>query len=159
MIFLTTSTDFAVEAFALHVVDYLKKPYTEQRLTDTLDRVIQKRNKRLFTPIQCGKETVRIDLYTVLYAESRSSGVEIHLNTGEVLHTRTTLARFWELFEKATGFVLAGASYLVNFRGVQSLHQTTLEMMNGDIIPIPRRLRSELKIQYFGFYRKEAMEL
>ena len=47
IIFLTTSSDFAVEAFALHVNDYLTKPFTKERLTDTLDRVIEKRKRRL----------------------------------------------------------------------------------------------------------------
>lgn len=42
IIFLTTSHDFAVEAFALHVNDYLTKPFTKERLTDTLDRIIEK---------------------------------------------------------------------------------------------------------------------
>lgn len=32
IIFLTTSSDFAVEAFALHVNDYLTKPFTKERL-------------------------------------------------------------------------------------------------------------------------------
>ena len=47
IIFLTTSSDFAVEAFALHVNDYLTKPFTQERLIDTLERVIEKRKKRL----------------------------------------------------------------------------------------------------------------
>ena len=46
IIFLTTSPDFAVEAFALHAGDYLTKPYAKQRLTDTLDRVIEKRRRQ-----------------------------------------------------------------------------------------------------------------
>lgn len=49
-IFLTTSSDFAVEAFALHVNDYLTKPYTKERLTDTLDRVIEKRLQAFMCP-------------------------------------------------------------------------------------------------------------
>lgn len=49
-IFLTTSSDFAVEAFALHVNDYLTKPYTKERLTDTLDRVIEKKAQAFMCP-------------------------------------------------------------------------------------------------------------
>ena len=46
IVFLTNSPDFAVEAFALHVDDYLTKPYTKKRLVDTLDRVMEKRRRR-----------------------------------------------------------------------------------------------------------------
>ena len=66
IIFLTTSTEFAVEAFSLHVNDYLTKPYTKERLMDTLDRVIEKRRQRLYIPVPCGNEIRRIDLYLSL---------------------------------------------------------------------------------------------
>lgn len=52
IVFLTNSPDFAVEAFALHVDDYLTKPYTKKRLVDTLDRVMEKRRRRLYIPLQ-----------------------------------------------------------------------------------------------------------
>ena len=157
IIFLTTSAEFAVEAFALHAEDYLKKPYTAERLTDTLDRVIEKRWKRLYALIQCGKETTRVDLYTVLYGELREGHLEIRLRSGAMLAARMSLAKFGELFQDLTGFVMVGASYLVNLRCVQNLHQATLEMSNGDLIPVSRRLRNDLKKQYFDFYREEAL--
>ena len=52
IVFLTNSPAFAVEAFALHVDDYLTKPYTKKRLVDTLDRVMEKRRRRLYIPLQ-----------------------------------------------------------------------------------------------------------
>lgn len=156
VIFLTTSPDFAVEAFALHAGDYLTKPYDKRRLTDTLDRVIEKRRSRLYFPVACGKEIHRVDLYTVLYAEAKNHNVEIYLKNGSCLKTHTTLTAFKDAFRTASGFVEVGASYIVNLRCVQSLLETTLEMSNGDRIPVPRRLRGELKKQYFDFYTKEA---
>ena len=156
VVFLTASHDFAVEAFALHVNDYLTKPYTKERLTDTLDRVIDKRKHRLYVPVQCGSEIHRIKLYTVLYVEARNHSMEIHLKSGKCLRTRMTMTEFKKLFDSAGGFTPVGASYLVNLRGVQSLLPTALEMTNGDTIPVPRRLRSDLKKQYFDFYTREA---
>ena len=156
IIFLTTSPDFAVEAFALHAGDYLTKPYTKQRLTDTLDRVIEKRRNRLYIPVSCGKEIHRIDLYTVLYAEAKNHSVEVHLKSGKCLKTHTTLTELKNIFQTANGFAAVGASFIVNLRCVQSLLETTLEMSNGDRIPVPRRLRGELKKQYFDFYTREA---
>lgn len=152
IIFLTTSTDFAVEAFSLHASDYLNKPYTKERLMDALDRVVEKRQKRVYVPLQCGKEIYRIDLNNVLYAETKNHLVNIHLKSGQCLKTRTSLVKLMELFNRDGNFVLVGASYMVNLIYVQRLLQTTLEMINGENIPVPRRARGDLKKQYFDFY-------
>lgn len=158
IIFLTTSSDFAVEAFALHVNDYLTKPFTKERLTDTLDRVIEKRKSRLFVPVTCGREIHRIDLYQVLYMESKNHNVEIYLKSGKTIKTRTALADIKSLLHNVKGFISVGASYIVNLRCVQSILQTELIMINGQNIPVPRRLRNDVKEQYFDFYREEAMK-
>lgn len=157
IIFLTTSTDFAVEAFALHVNDYLTKPFTKERLTDTLERIIEKRKRRLFVSVTSGREIHRIDLYQVLYMESKNHNVEIYLKSGKNIKTHTTLADMKSLFDNVKGFISVGASYIVNLRCVQSILQTELIMVNGQNIPIPRRLRNDVKEWYFDFYREEAM--
>ena len=156
IIFLTTSPDFAVEAFALHANDYLTKPYTKERLVDALERVIEKRRKRLYIPVWCGNEIHRIDLYSVAYVEARNHSLEIHLKAGNCLKTRMTLTELKELFQDVSGFMVVGASYIVNLRCVQRVLSNTLEMTSGEAIPVPRRLRSEVKRQYFDFYMKEA---
>ena len=158
IIFLTTSSDFAVEAFALHANDYLTKPFTKERLIDTLDRVIEKRNKRLFVPVTSGREIYRIDLYQVLYMESKNHNVEIYLKSGKNIKTHTALADMKNVFNEAKGFISVGASYIVNLRCVQSILQTELVMINGQSIPVPRRLKNDVKEQYFNFYREEAMK-
>lgn len=158
IIFLTTSSDFAVEAFALHVNDYLTKPFAEERLIDTLDRIIEKRNKRLFVPVTCGREIYRVDLYQVLYMESKNHNVELYLKSGKSIKTHTTLADMKNLFNDVSGFISVGASYVVNLRCVQSVLQAELIMSNGQSIPVPRRLRNDVKEQYFSFYREEAMK-
>ena len=67
-----------------------------------------------------------------------------------------TLTDAKKLFGDATGFITIGASYIVNLRCVQSILQSELIMINGQSIPIPRRLRNDVKEQYFDFYRAEA---
>lgn len=157
IIFLTTSTEFAVEAFALHVNDYLTKPYTKERLIDALDRVIEKRRRRLFIPVPCGNEIHRIDVCSVAYSEVRNHCTEIHLKSGSCLRTRMTMTELKELFQEASGFAAVGASYIVNLRCVQRVLPAALEMVDGEIIPVPRRLRGEVKQQYFDFYTREAI--
>ena len=42
--------------------------------------------------------------------------------------------------------------------GVLAVQQGDLLLGTGDLIPVPRRLRGELKKQYFDFYTREATE-
>lgn len=156
VIFLTSSRDYAVEAFSLHVEDYILKPYTKEKLEGALDRAIEKRRRRIFIPVQCGNKIHRIEINRVMYAEASRHNVEIHIRSGEVLKTRITLTELKRQFHEMHGFAVVGASYIVNLRCVQSVFPELLKMENGDIIPVPRRLRSEIKKQYFEFYAQEA---
>ena len=67
-----------------------------------------------------------------------------------------TLTELKALFQGASGLVAIGASYIVNLRCVQSVLPAALAMVNGETVPVPRRLRSEVKQQYFDFYTREA---
>lgn len=156
VIFLTTSPDFAVEAFALRAYDYLTKPYTKERFTDTLDRVIEKRQNRIYITVLCGREIRRIDLSKVLYVEVKNHNAEIHIKPDDNLKTRATLTELRSLFLQADCFVPVGASYIINLLYVQRLLETELEMSNGDRVPVPRRWRAEIKKKYFDFYTREA---
>ena len=157
VVFLTASSDFAVEAFSLHASDYLTKPYTKERITEALDRVIKKRANRFFLTVSCGREIYRIDIFQILYAEARNHNVEIHLKSGKVLKTHASLSELKKTLLKENCFIAVGASYVVNLRNVQSMLISELEMSDGDIIPVPRRLRNEIREKYFDFYSTEAV--
>ena len=120
--------------------------------------MIEKRARRLFVPVTCGRQIHRIDLYRVLYTEAKNHNVEIYLKSGKIIKTRSSLNEMKNLFHEIKGFISVGASYIVNLRCVQSILQTELIMINGQKIPVPRRLRNEVKEQYFNFYREEAVK-
>lgn len=91
-----------------------------------------------------------------MYIESKNHNAYIYLKLGKSMKTHTTLTKLKDLFVNVSGFMPVGASYIVNLRCVQSFLQTAILMENGENIPVPRRLRSELTKQYFDFYIKEA---
>ncbi|MFR5846066.1 MAG: LytR/AlgR family response regulator transcription factor [Oscillospiraceae bacterium] len=70
ILFLTTSSDYAVDAFALHAADYIQKPYTQEKLSASLDRVIALRQERTWLLLPCEGELHRIALEDVLYIET-----------------------------------------------------------------------------------------
>ena len=59
ILFLTTSSDYAVDAFALHAADYIQKPYTQEKLNASLDRVIALRQERTWLLLPCEGEPHR----------------------------------------------------------------------------------------------------
>lgn len=116
----------------------------------------KKRRRCRYVLFPCGNEIHRIDLYSVAYLEARNHNLEIRLQSGGCFKTRVTLTEIKELFRELSGFVVVGASYIVNLRCVQRVLPTVLVMAGGETIPVPRRLRSEVRRQYFDFYAKEA---
>ena len=90
--------------------------------------------------------------------ESKNHNVEIYLKSGKTVTTRTALTDIKNLFSNISGFISVGASFIVNLRCVQSVLQTELIMANGQSIPVPRRIRNDIKERYFDFYREEAMK-
>lgn len=115
-----------------------------------------KRKNKTYIPIRYGNEIRRIDVYSLMYAEVRNHNTEFHLDNGTSLESRMTLKEVRELIKEIDGFVAVGASYLVNLRFAKSIDKGTLVMVNGDKVPIPRRLISTVKTLYFDFYTKEA---
>ena len=157
IIFLTNSSDYAIEAFSIHASDYVIKPYTQQKFNETLDRVIgMRQSDRTWILLSSEGELHRIALEDVLYIETIDKLRLFYLLSGKELSTWVTHAKLQEYLSGVKGMVSCGASYVVNLRHVRSFSGSNLEMENGTRIPIPRRLRSQIKQAYFDFYLKEA---
>ena len=141
ILFLTTSSDYAVDAFALHAADYIQKPYTQEKLSASLDRVIALRQERTWLLLPCeGEGKRRI----------------FSLASGRKLTARLTAAQLQDCLAGRRGMIPCGASYVVNLAHVRCFSGTDLIMDGGERIPVPRRLRAQIKQAYFDFYLEEV---
>ena len=156
IIFLTNSSDYAVDAFSLHAADYICKPYTQEKFDAALDRVIAMRRQRTWALISCRGEVHRIALEDILYIETRDKQRVFCLTTGKKLSVRMTAAQLQECISGGKGMAMCGASYMVNLGHVRCFSGTDLVMDDGTLIHIPRRCRAQIKQDYFDFYLKEA---
>lgn len=156
IIFLTASSDYAVDAFSIHASDYIKKPYTQEKFNESLDRVISMHQDKTWILISSEGELHRIALEDVLYIETRDKSRIFSLVSGKKLITRLTAAKLQEYISMTEYMVTCGASYIVNLHHVRCFSGTDLIIDNGVSVPIPRRLRSRIKQEYFDFYLKEA---
>lgn len=156
IIFLTTSPDYAVEAFSLHAADYIQKPYAREKLYAALDRVISLRRERTWLLISGEGGLHRIALEDVLYIETEDKRRVFVLSSGKRLVSRMSAAQLTEQLSGKRGMAPCGASFIVNLAHARCFSGTDLIMDNGARVPVPRRLRAQIKQAYFDFYLEEA---
>ena len=156
IIFLTASSDYAVDAFSLHAADYIQKPYTRKKFSDSLDRVIALRQERTWLLLPCEGALHRIALEDVLYIETDGKRRIFALSSGEKLTARLSAAQLQDCLAERRGMVPCGASYVVNLSHVRCFSGADLIMDTDERIPVPRRLRAQLRQAYFDFYLEEV---
>lgn len=158
IIFLTTSDEFAVEAFSVKATDYLLKPFTQVQFDKALDRaisMIRQRNssKVLFRLLGGG---VRVESVAhILYLESNGHILMVHLADSTSFETRRTLQDIKADLDKiAPGqFLSPNKGYLVNLSQVHIIKSDCVEVQ-GARIPLGKRKYREFQQQYFQFMFK-----
>ena len=156
VIFLTTSAEYAVEAFAMNATHYLLKPFSQEQFDAALDRAIKKTEDRDLLSLDCVNGVYRVRISEIVSIESQNHYLLIGLSSGETLKLRMKLSQMFEEIQKYPEFIKVGASYVINFDFVRSISGNNIEMQGGAKIPVPRRSVEEVQRAYMEYCRKEA---
>ena len=161
IIFLTTSSDFAVEAFTLKAAHYIVKPFSQEQFDEAMDRAIEKHKNKIVKNITLklrSGEARLVDLNEIMYVESFSHSQNIHLKTGEQIETRQTISELLSLFcefAKAQ-FISPYKGYIVNHKSIRSIEPAQITLKSGVQIPMVKRNFKQIKNQYFAFIFNEG---
>ncbi|MBD5457272.1 MAG: response regulator transcription factor [Lachnospiraceae bacterium] len=158
IIFLTTSDEYAVTAFALNATHYLLKPFSQEQFNEALDRAVKKTENQDFLSLACVDGIYRVCAGEIVSIESQNHYLLLNLSSGEIFRMRMKLSQMFEKLWEYSGFIKVGASYVVNLAFVRKISGNTLEMFNGAKISIPRRSSEEVQKTYMEFCRKEALK-
>jgi DNA-binding LytR/AlgR family response regulator len=153
VVFVTAYDDAAVDAFALHAVDYLLKPVRADRLAEAVRRlqagatVPSAPDDAESVPVELGGVTRFVPLSDIRFVEA--SGDYARLHTGDGSHlVRVPLATLEQRWARA-GFVRIHRSYLV---ATAYLSELRVEPGGGHavrvgeaLLPVSRRHARELK--------------
>jgi len=133
IVFLSTSEEFAVEAFAVRAAHYLVKPFTQKEFDQVMDRVMESIRQR-----HSGKMIFRLvgggilveEVNAILYVESNGHIQKVYTADHSLLETRQSLASLLDTLDAiAPGqFVSPGKSYIVN--------QSAIRVIKSDYIEI-----------------------
>ena len=156
VIFLTTSDEYAVEAFAMNATHYLLKPFSQEQFDAALDRAIKKTEDRDLLSLDCVNGVYRVRISEIVSIESQNHYLLIGLSSGETLKLRMKLSQMFEKIQESPEFIRVGASYVINLDFVRSISGNSIEMQGGAKIPVPRRSVEEVQRAYMEYCRKEA---
>jgi two-component system LytT family response regulator len=156
VIFTTADDQHALKAFDLHAVDYLLKPFSQQRFDDALARA-----RRAVAQAQPGVQNLLADagqrparilirdrnqvhviaVEKIEYVQAQDDYISIHSAGRDYLKTQS-LAELATQLDPAQ-FVRVHRSYLLNMQFLQSLERATKDnfvavLRNGQHIPVSR---------------------
>lgn len=133
IVFLSTSEEFAVEAFAVRAAHYLVKPFTQKEFDQAMDRVMESIRQRhsgkmIFRLVGGGIQVEEVN--AILYVESNVHIQKVYTADHSLLETRQSLASLLDTLDAiAPGqFVSPGKSYIVN--------QSAIRVIKSDYIEI-----------------------
>lgn len=158
IIFLTISSEYAVEAFAMNATHYLLKPFSQEQFDTAMSRAVKKVANCDVISLPCVDGVYRIRIREIVFIESQGHYLMLRLSSGEILRMRKKIFQMFEEIKKYSEFIRVGASYIANLSFVRKISVDTMKMYNGANIPIPRRSSGKVQKAYMDFCRKEAMK-
>ena len=102
IIFLTSSTTHAIEAFTLNATHYILKPYTIEQFDEALHKAfgqIEKKEKKRIT-LKSSTGVHNIPFTDFIYAETDKHIQNIHLIDGNVLKVRISSIQLYETHQR-----------------------------------------------------------
>lgn len=156
IIFLTTSPDFALDAFELEAIHYLLKPFSKPSFTEAMDRAVRvlETMKTQWIQLKCPKSTVQsIDKNTITYIESKAHRQEVYLQNGDMIESVSTLSELFITLESISfgQFISPYKGFIVNQNEIKSIETDKIFLKSGKTIPIPRRTFNAIKTIYFKY--------
>lgn len=156
IIFLTSSNEFAVDAFALKAVHYLLKPFTQTQFNEAMNRALTGFStgqimKLLFKLEGGGMQAV--NLKEILCIESFGHVQCVHLEDGKTLEIRESLSKLLtQLDDLSPGqFISPYKGYIVNLNAIRTIESKGITLHNNSQIPIVRRNFRKISECYFNY--------
>lgn len=159
IVFLTTSTEHALDAYGVDAVQYIVKPLEQDKVFHAMDlvfgRLQKKRESQIMVKV-AGGGMRQLDPDEIFYCESQKNYQVLHL-AAEECRVRMTVKELWETLERHPQFNRCGRSYILNLNHVVSVEKDEIVMKNERTIYIPRNMAVKFKKEYFAYYFNENM--
>lgn len=157
LIFLTTSREYALEAFDVDASQYLVKPVSENKLFLLMDKILKdiEEERKKYILLRIDGRLVRVPVNDIVYCEAQGKTQGLHLANGTQCLLHTTMQELYEQLSRYQEFVRIGVAFIVNLGYIGSMNAKEIHMDNGRKIYLPRGAYKGLREQYFNYYCRD----
>ena len=140
VIFTTAYSEYAVEGFNVNAIDYLLKPFSEDRFLKAVDKVNKRLNNENEQPIEthlnirANYKLNRIAFEEILLIEGLDDYVQIHLVNNTKIVARFSMKGILEKLPEKL-FLRVHRSFIIPIDKVKSIHSNTI-LLNDFVVPI-----------------------
>jgi len=157
IIFVTTSTEYAIDAFDVRAYDYILKPINSEALTVKLDRLTSELNTKIkssFIFNAVNHSVVSLNFENVVYIESNNRRIVIHLDTFEEVSSPILRNKFFDSIPfdiDKHNFMICHSSFIVNMNQIKSIEKNYFVMKNNEFVPISKHYYQDVKKKYINY--------
>ena len=159
IIFLTASSEYAVESYTVKANNYLLKPISETALFTCLDDALSEISLKPQTITVKGLYSMqKIILDEIMYVEAQNKHIIFTLTDGSIIETTEPLHTYQDTLTLNDGFFKCHRSYIVNINHIDTYTLKEIKMHSGYCIPISRNCQKAFETAYFNVLFGKAGE-
>jgi len=170
IVFITAHNDFAIRAFEMNAVDYLLKPYSQERLFSAIQKAAERIrsgkpreeqiNKLLQQPlteklerivVKTGTKIKVVPVEKIIYLEAQDDYIMVYTDEGK--HLKQGTMKYYEDHLDESRFIRVHRSYIVRIDQVVQLEPYAkdnyiIKLKNGAALKISRNGLKNLKEKF-----------
>lgn len=151
--FITTSREFAVEAYDLGALHYLVKPVTVEDVAEALRRKSPPSVVRPSITLKVNRESNRVYLDSIVSIQSARHLIEVKLKDGRCLRVWQPLSEIEAMLNG--DFLKINRGVIINLNEVTRMDPETCTLSDGSLLPVKQRDRAAIRKRYDDFLINE----
>lgn len=153
IIFLTSSSEYAVDSYEVRAQNYLLKPVSETKFFSAIDYILEQLNRRENAGfiIYSGKQYTRVLFSQLVYAEAMHKSVILYLADYTTVSSVMTFTELINILEAHSDFIRPHRSYVVNMNFIRYIDKSDICLIDGNKIPLSRNNYTKVSKDFLDF--------
>lgn len=156
IVFLTASSEFAVDSYEVDADGYLLKPHSYEKFCKVMDKLTASQNVETYQ-VTFRNNVIRIPYHEILYFESDNTKCLLHHKNGKNYFVYKKLSEIEEELARDPRWLRCHQSYLVNMAYIQHA-DSKFTLFNGEFVMIRQRTLKEIRAKYLSYVEQKRQK-